>query len=99
MCLCRSGPAVGPVVPKPVELAHSLGLNVVAEGIEDADTAVALRGLGCDFGQGYHFARPVPVEQMLDRLEPPDFVATVVEPDESVPVLVDVGQAGAVPGE
>jgi predicted signal transduction protein with EAL and GGDEF domain len=69
------------------------------EGIEDADTAVALRGLGCDFGQGYHFARPVPVEQMLDRLEPPDFVATVVEPDESVPVLVDVGQAGAVPGE
>ena len=58
-----------------------------------------LRGLGCDFGQGYHFARPVPVEQILDRLEPPDFVATVVEPDESVPVLVDVGQAGAVPGE
>ena len=41
----------------------------------------------------------MPVEQMLDRLEPPDFVATVVEPDESVPVLVDVGQAGAVPGE
>ena len=89
----------GVIVRSTVDLAHSLGLDVVAEGIEDAETAVALQRLGCDFGQGYHFARPVPVEQMLDRLEPPDFVATVSEPVGAEPVLVDVRQAGAVPGE
>jgi diguanylate cyclase (GGDEF)-like protein len=72
----------GVIVRSTVELAHSLGLDVVAEGIEDAETAVALKQLGCDFGQGYHFARPVPVEQMLARLEPPDFYATVAEPAE-----------------
>jgi diguanylate cyclase (GGDEF)-like protein len=71
----------GVIVRSTVDLAHSLGLDVVAEGIEDSETAVALRKLGCDFGQGYHFARPVPVDQMLARLEPPDFVATVSQPD------------------
>jgi diguanylate cyclase (GGDEF)-like protein len=67
----------GVIVRSTVDLAHSLGLDVVAEGIEDQGTAVALRALGCDLGQGFHYARPVPVEQMLDRLEPPPFTATV----------------------
>jgi diguanylate cyclase (GGDEF)-like protein len=71
----------GVIVRSTVDLAHSLGLDVVAEGIEDAGTAVALRALGCDLGQGFHYARPVPVEQMLDRLEPPDFVADVFARD------------------
>jgi EAL domain-containing protein (putative c-di-GMP-specific phosphodiesterase class I) len=35
------------------------GLRVVAEGIETADQLAALRALGCDRGQGYHFARPL----------------------------------------
>ncbi|GIE63031.1 hypothetical protein Aoc01nite_84330 [Actinoplanes octamycinicus] len=48
------------LVASAVDLAHNLGLTVVAEGIEDAPTAAALAGLGCDTAQGYHFARPVP---------------------------------------
>ena len=48
------------VVHSAVELAHSLGLGVVAEGVEDAATYEALRRLGCDFVQGYHVAKPVP---------------------------------------
>ena len=67
----------GVIVRSTVDLAHSLGLDVVAEGIEDQHTAIALRALGCDLGQGYHYARPVPVEDMLARLEPPPFRATV----------------------
>ncbi len=60
----------GVIVRSTVDLAHSLGLEVVAEGIEDHRTAVALRVLGCDLGQGFHFARPVPIDQLLRRLEP-----------------------------
>lgn len=43
-----------------VVMAHRLGLKVVAEGIETAEQARLLRAAGCDLGQGYWFARPVP---------------------------------------
>ncbi|MGI4794369.1 MAG: EAL domain-containing protein, partial [Janthinobacterium lividum] len=42
-------------------LAASLGLSVVAEGIENAQQAALLGRLGCSYGQGYYFARPLPV--------------------------------------
>jgi EAL domain-containing protein (putative c-di-GMP-specific phosphodiesterase class I) len=48
------------LVESTVELGHYLGLAVVAEGVEDAPTVAALRTLGCDVAQGYHFARPLP---------------------------------------
>jgi EAL domain-containing protein (putative c-di-GMP-specific phosphodiesterase class I) len=48
------------LVGSTVDLGHNLGLVVVAEGVEDADTAAALDRLGCDIAQGYHFARPLP---------------------------------------
>ncbi|HSP38273.1 MAG TPA: EAL domain-containing protein [Frankiaceae bacterium] len=54
-------------------LGHALGLEVVAEGVEDADQAGELQVLECDFGQGYHFARPLPavdIETLLTRGEP-----------------------------
>ncbi|MBF0220551.1 MAG: EAL domain-containing response regulator [Gammaproteobacteria bacterium] len=43
-------------------LGHKLGMRVVAEGVEDAATLTILQELGCDIGQGYHFARPMPPE-------------------------------------
>ena len=43
-----------------VDLGHNLGLDVVAEGVEDPLTTRALAELACDVGQGYHFARPGP---------------------------------------
>jgi diguanylate cyclase (GGDEF)-like protein len=43
-----------------IDLGRSLGLKIVAEGVEDAATAQALRDMGCDIAQGYHFARPLP---------------------------------------
>lgn len=45
------------IVRSTVALAHSLGLSVIAEGIEDADQLERLKSLGCDFGQGFLFSR------------------------------------------
>ncbi|MDQ7955071.1 MAG: EAL domain-containing protein [Pseudomonadota bacterium] len=47
-----------------VALGHTLGLRVVAEGVEDAAQAHALREAGCDEFQGFHFARPLPGEAL-----------------------------------
>ncbi|HTW37912.1 MAG TPA: EAL domain-containing protein [Steroidobacteraceae bacterium] len=48
------------IVRSTVELAHSMGLKVVAEGVENAQGWNLLRRLGCDLAQGYFISRPVP---------------------------------------
>jgi diguanylate cyclase (GGDEF)-like protein len=48
------------IVRSTINLGHDLGLNVVAEGIEDEATRVRLSDLGCDLAQGYHFSKPLP---------------------------------------
>ncbi|ROP44998.1 sensor domain-containing protein [Pseudokineococcus lusitanus] len=54
------------IVATCVHLAHSLGLRAVAEGVETPDQRRALEDLDCDMAQGYHYARPLPVDE-LDR--------------------------------
>ena len=56
------------IVQSVIDLAHNLGMHVVAEGIEDAQTRDMLVAMGCDFGQGYHFARPLPLTELCERL-------------------------------
>jgi diguanylate cyclase (GGDEF)-like protein len=48
------------IVDSTVALGRRLGLDVVAEGVEDEDTRVALGDLGCELAQGFLFCRPVP---------------------------------------
>jgi EAL domain-containing protein (putative c-di-GMP-specific phosphodiesterase class I) len=48
------------IVRSTVTLSHSLGLHVVAEGVEDQETLNLLAVLGCDTAQGYYLSRPVP---------------------------------------
>jgi diguanylate cyclase (GGDEF)-like protein/PAS domain S-box-containing protein len=45
-----------------IELAHTLGFEVVGEGVEREEQAALLREMGCDFGQGFHFSKPLPPE-------------------------------------
>ena len=45
-----------------MSLAHNLGMDVVAEGPEDAEQVAQLRSVGCEFGQGYYFSRPVDLD-------------------------------------
>jgi diguanylate cyclase len=65
------------IVQSVIDLAHSLGLRTVAEGVEDEHTAHQLSNAGCDEAQGFYFSRGLPVEEfeswfghhqtMLDR--------------------------------
>ncbi|WP_460206049.1 sensor domain-containing phosphodiesterase [Scytonema sp. NUACC21] len=49
--------------------AHSLGLNVIAEGVETAEQLAVLRALGCESGQGYFFAKPLDAEAVIPFIQ------------------------------
>jgi diguanylate cyclase (GGDEF)-like protein len=51
-----------------ITMAHSLGIRVIAEGIETEVQRSLLAAAGCDFGQGYLFERPLPADELVDRL-------------------------------
>ena len=53
------------IVSSTIELAHRLGLQVVAEGIETRAHLERLRAVGCDFGQGHLLGRPLPGDQLV----------------------------------
>jgi diguanylate cyclase (GGDEF)-like protein len=57
-------PRAAAVVTSTLQLAQSLGLVLVAEGVEDAQTVDALVRLDCDLVQGYHVSRPLPAAQL-----------------------------------
>jgi diguanylate cyclase (GGDEF)-like protein/PAS domain S-box-containing protein len=63
------------IVRAVIDLAHSLNLKLVAEGIETADQAATLRKLGCDLGQGFWFARPLPPDALRRLLARGGFTA------------------------
>ncbi|MCW8331378.1 EAL domain-containing protein [Photobacterium sp. SDRW27] len=52
------------IVSATVKMAQSLGLSSLAEGIETAEQWRFLKKLGCDFGQGYYFSKPVPAAEI-----------------------------------
>ncbi len=62
-----------------IELARVLNIDVVAEGIETSEQYQLLRELGCRFGQGYLFARPMPAEQVSTLLRLPGRVLPKAE--------------------
>ncbi len=56
------------IVRSTIEMGHSLGLRVVAEGVESAETMATLTAAGCDEAQGYLIARPMPAHDVLPWL-------------------------------
>ena len=71
------------IVASTIGLGHSLGLQVVTEGIEDAETWALLTELGCDVGQGYYISRPLPAAEMEAWLRAAQAAADY--PDRSAP--------------
>ena len=60
------------IVSSTVTLAHNLGLEVIAEGVENEAVLQKLAKMGCDYAQGYHLSRPLPAEDLETRLWPKD---------------------------
>jgi EAL domain-containing protein (putative c-di-GMP-specific phosphodiesterase class I) len=58
-----------------IQMAHSLGLKTIAEGVEDERLRSLLLMHRCDEAQGYHFARPMPVAELLRYLSVPRAIA------------------------
>lgn len=54
------------IVGSTIELAHQLGLEVTAEGVEQEEQLAVLRRLGCDYIQGFYFSKPLPPEKAFE---------------------------------
>lgn len=57
------------LVKSTIDLAHSLGLKVVAEGVETPTALALLRGMGCDIAQGYLIGKPVALGDLIEKLD------------------------------
>jgi diguanylate cyclase (GGDEF)-like protein len=88
-----------------VDLAHSLGLRTIAEGVEDELTWDALDSLGCDSAQGFYLARPMPVDEFSTWMsehsdyisEPghPQLEAEWADGDDAAPLVEAQQEVGA----
>jgi diguanylate cyclase (GGDEF)-like protein/PAS domain S-box-containing protein len=72
-----SAPSDAVIARSTIDLAHNLGLTVVAEGAEDVVALDMLAEYGCDSAQGYFFSRPCPAEELTTWLTESPFGATV----------------------
>jgi diguanylate cyclase (GGDEF)-like protein len=71
------------IVRSTIELGHSLGLKVVAEGVEDEDSYRMLQQLGCDHAQGYFMSRPLPARELEEWLRTSQWGQTKYEPNNT----------------
>ncbi len=80
------------VVRSTIDLAHTLGLTVVAEGVEDEAALCLLQSLGCDEGQGFHMSPALPVAEFQDwvarwQAQTPVPVSTPADQRTGAPLL------------
>ncbi|MCW2933265.1 MAG: Diguanylate cyclase/phosphodiesterase, partial [Actinomycetia bacterium] len=78
------------IVATTIDLAHQLGVRVVAEGIENEAVRSELRALGCDIGQGFFLGRPMPAAAFTEWLRDPARLAPHLEASGYPPA----GEAG-----
>ena len=88
------------IVRSITDMAHALGLCVVAEGVEDSRLAAQLASMGCDVAQGFYWSRPLPAGEFTDWLRdqtPGRSASTDVEPDSPHVVPAEPADIGAEP--
>jgi diguanylate cyclase (GGDEF)-like protein len=88
------------IVRSVIDLAHNLGAEVVAEGVESEEVVGMLRGLGCDFIQGYHCGKPTAVEEvrwLLGEIDPIAVSPASALTSGSVPTRMPSHLVGAPP--
>jgi EAL domain-containing protein (putative c-di-GMP-specific phosphodiesterase class I) len=61
-------PTSGPIIKLVQTLADQVGASTVAEGVETYEQVEILREIGCGQLQGYHYSRPLPVSEVVDRI-------------------------------
>ena len=57
------------IVKAAIDLGHTLGLKIVAEGVEDKNTLELLTSLNCDYAQGYYMAKPMPCDEIIEWMK------------------------------
>jgi EAL domain-containing protein (putative c-di-GMP-specific phosphodiesterase class I) len=57
------------IVRSTINLSHTLGLEVVAEGVEDKEICDMLMAMGCDFAQGHYLSCPLPAPELTRWLQ------------------------------
>jgi EAL domain-containing protein (putative c-di-GMP-specific phosphodiesterase class I) len=57
------------IVTTIIELSENMGIHCIAEGIETTEQWTYLRNLGCRYGQGYFFSKPVPVTDLEEMFQ------------------------------
>jgi EAL domain-containing protein (putative c-di-GMP-specific phosphodiesterase class I) len=77
-----------------VALGRTLGLDILAEGIEDAGQVTRLLAMGCELGQGYHFAHPMEPDELRRSLETQETPAVAMGAARR-PALRPIGEIGA----
>jgi diguanylate cyclase (GGDEF)-like protein len=88
----QNDPKSQQIVRAIIEMGHALEMDIVAEGIETAQTAKMLTDMGCDYLQGYHFSKPVAVFEMQGFLRPKRDLSgrrvesAAVDPAEIIPL-------------
>src|SRR5690606_6756991 len=70
------------IVSSIIGLAHNLGVHVTAEGVETQEALLELGAMGCDYAQGYHIARPMPVQEATAWLQKHAAAGTPPDPKD-----------------
>ena len=78
-------PANREVIRTVISLAENLGFKVVAEGIESEHQRDILRSLGCDYGQGYFYSRPLSITALTEFLDEREYPAFIPDGVRDVP--------------
>ena len=71
------------IVESVIDLGHALGMQVVAEGVEESDTLEALKAMKCDSVQGYYVSKPLPPADLLTWLRRRPTISRVPVPSSS----------------